>query len=393
MIKIGTPQISTHEKSSKLSCNINFQNKNYNIWFEVPNEYASYLTIDNCNPFLIGILRYAIETNNDIYCEYPVSEELYYQITTTLIDILCKPQSLRKIQIYAPLRLDNRNNSYGNAVGTGISCGIDSFHVLANLQNTPCENYKITHLQFTNVGAPSDDETYQIRYQRALKFCNEFGFNLVSINTNWFDLIKIPHIHTHTLTTISTVFALEKLYSTYYYASAGEFNSSTINLKNPNIAEYDQIVLSCLSLRNLMLYSEGYTYTRFEKTKDIVNYYPSYKYLNVCFFEGKNCGHCSKCLRTLFALDILGKLELYKDVFDIQDFKKNKKEYLILLYKYYLYKDFYFMELYRALPYKLDNAIKIKAYWAFFKSQLAYKIGLNSPIKKILSKICKIVKL
>lgn len=90
MIKIGTPQISTHEKSSKLSCDINFQNKNYNIWFEVPNEYASYLTIDNCNPFLIGILRYAIETNNDIYCEYPVSEELYYQITTTLIDILCK---------------------------------------------------------------------------------------------------------------------------------------------------------------------------------------------------------------------------------------------------------------------------------------------------------------
>lgn len=51
------------------------------------------------------------------------------------------------------------------------------------------------------------------------------------------------------------------------------------------------------------------------------------------------------------------------------------------------------MELYRALPYKLDNTIKIKAYWAFFKSQLAYKIGLNSPIKKILSKICKIVKL
>lgn len=45
------------------------------------------------------------------------------------------------------------------------------------------------------------------------------------------------------------------------------------------------------------------------------------------YFYGKNCGRCEKCTRTLLALDALGALDKYRDVFDVDYYLSHKQSY------------------------------------------------------------------
>ena len=58
------------------------------------------------------------------------------------------------------------------------------------------------------------------------------------------------------------------------------------------------------------------------KLKELGDSQASGKYLHPCIYvtRDRNCGHCSKCVRTLAALKALGEIEKYRDLFDIDDF-------------------------------------------------------------------------
>ena len=47
--------------------------------------------------------------------------------------------------------------------------------------------------------------------------------------------------------------------------------------------------------------------------------------MDVCF-NFHNCGHCAKCYRTLLTLDLLGKVDKFKPVFDVETYKKNRSK-------------------------------------------------------------------
>ena len=44
--------------------------------------------------------------------------------------------------------------------------------------------------------------------------------------------------------------------------------------------------------------------------------------------DGTKTSMCKKCLRTIFSLYTIGKLELYNDVFDVDKFLKHKNKYI-----------------------------------------------------------------
>ena len=48
------------------------------------------------------------------------------------------------------------------------------------------------------------------------------------------------------------------------------------------------------------------------------------KYLHVCNKDKTNCSKCSKCRRTMLALDFLGKLSDYREVFNLYYYYKHK---------------------------------------------------------------------
>ncbi len=97
-------------------------------------------------------------------------------------------------------------------------------------------------------------------------------------------------------------------------------------------ARFEIYTMSMLATSNTQLLVCGENYSRVEKT-DIVSQWPfSYKYLNVCIIHqsdivDRNCSRCGKCQRTLTTLDLLGKIDLYNGVFDLDDYYKNRTKY------------------------------------------------------------------
>ena len=85
--------------------------------------------------------------------------------------------------------------------------------------------------------------------------------------------------------------------------------------------------------------------SRIEKTKYILDNEDVRKNLYVCWKEiivnknpnseiakikdnYLNCSRCDKCLRTLLAIDIFGKLDKYTSIFDIEFYKQVKEKYI-----------------------------------------------------------------
>lgn len=63
-----------------------------------------------------------------------------------------------------------------------------------------------------------------------------------------------------------------------------------------------------------------------EKTRAISDLPSARKFLNVCLFPlaNNNCGKCEKCRRTLLTLDMAGRLENFREVFDIDEYLKTR---------------------------------------------------------------------
>jgi hypothetical protein len=143
MITIGNPSIIESGNKVRIQNTIDIDGKCEQVWFELDAEYAEFLCPDRSDAYVIGLLHYAMSHHHDITCEVPMGEELHYQISTYLIPSLAKHSNvLYPTKIIA--KLDNMPLPNAGAVGTGLSCGIDSFHVLAS-QNDLYPSLKITH--------------------------------------------------------------------------------------------------------------------------------------------------------------------------------------------------------------------------------------------------------
>ncbi|HZL09029.1 MAG TPA: hypothetical protein VFC65_03450 [Prolixibacteraceae bacterium] len=371
MITIGKPEVIFLEDKARLQAKLDFDGQLKLVWFEVDKKYAEYLCYERSDAYVIGVLNYAMRNGHDITCKSPIGEDLYYQITTYLIDAVFKgSKKLYKTKIIA--EVDNSKLKSANAVGTGISCGIDSFHAISTHTNSKYKNHNVTHLAFNNVGSHGEGEKaiilYEARKKLAIKFANEYQYELVESNSNIYDEIPQSHFMTHTYTSTFAIYALQKLFSTYYYASGRKFlDFSLIDTYNKDCSYYDLLLSSVFSTSWLKLYSEGATLSRLEKTKKVSQYKPSYNYLNVCTQTITNCNKCDKCIRTLLALEAIGKLEDYKTVFDIEYYKNNKQEYYKELVYQTLRKNVNYVEIYPLL-----------------KSQIGFSAKINGIVKSII---------
>lgn len=371
MIKIEAPQLISNENEARLETYISIDDIRKKIWFSVDKEYEQYLCHERSDAYVIAVLNFAMRNGHDISCEAPLTEELYYNLDKYLIDAIKEynPDFYRPI-ITAPISSDLLPCAGG--VGTGISCGVDSLHALVSQTDLKFKRHNITHLTFNNVGSHGEGERagelFRKRQELPRKFAKEYGFKLVMSDSNLMDVVEQNHFKSHTYSSMFPVFCLQKLYSVYYYASSGyryhEFRLS--DLSGSSCGSYEMLSLPLFSTRNLRIYSDGEGMTRMKKISKIVHYAPSYKYLNVCLSDGKNCGKCEKCVRTLLGIDALGKLDNYSDVFDIEYYRNNKSWYLTQLLIHRAQKKHDYFELY---PY-----FKSEIKWWMHIKVLPYRI-------------------
>lgn len=390
MIKITQPWIEHKNGKSRCYCDIFIEKNKKTIWFEVEEEYGDYLCTERADAYVIGMLNWAMRENKNIKSEIPVTEELLYSINTILIPSLAKySKNLNHILVEAPVAPPLTE---GKAVGTGCSCGIDSFDAIYNHMNSYYKGMDLTHLCINNVGAFNEcyseygeEKVKEERYIIADNVSNELGLKLIKTDSNFGEEIKQNHYLTNTYSGVFAIYMLQKFWKVYYLASAGlDYSEFTIiNNDSEDSAHYDLLSLQCFSHAGLKIFSEGGEKTRLEKTKNIADFKIAKKYLHVCTSKSTNCGLCSKCRRTLVTLDLLNKLEDFYQVFDIEYYKKNKKLYYKWLCSQYINNDTMNKPVYQEMM-KRKEFRKI-VFTHSIKSKL--KFCLKKSVKNVYSKV------
>lgn len=394
MIRIEKPYIEYKGDDATLNTYISIDGNREKVWFKVNRKFGQYLCDERGDAYLVAVLHYAITNGHDIELDVPVTEDLLYNIETYLIDgLVAYNPSFHRSRIKAEVASEALPNA--GAVGTGISCGVDSLFALARESNPLFPNHKITHLTFNNVGSHGEGEKaralYKDRLQLPKRFAEEYGYEFVASDSNLMDVIKQSHFYTHTYSSMFPVLCLQKLYSVYYYASAGyRYDEFTLQSKKGRCCgSYELLSLPVFSTHQLRIYSQGENMTRMQKLKRVTEYAPSYKYLNVCLKDGDNCGRCEKCVRTMTGLDALGKLDLYHDVFDVDYYKSHKTWYMKQMLKQMVHKKHDYFEIYNYK--KKDMTLSLYIYKGLYKIYFSCRsaasyIGIAKFVKQLIKR-------
>ncbi len=332
-IFIGTPYIRHEGNKARLCSDIKRPSGEFTFYYEVPEEYEKYLCTERINSFLLGILEYAMHLGYDIESDTPMDESLHYQLCSYGSSIIADNLSfMNKIEIKIPF--SGEYISSEGAVGTGFSGGVDSFYTVLKHLEQEEPSFQLTHLLVANVGAftyASTEKTEKIFYDQIrvhTPAAEELGLPLISINTNSNDFYLDGRLDAKYAEGIiagspfkiaGCVYAMQKLFSVYYIGSTVQLDKFMFSGRDSGLAllYYTKI----LSTPSLMFYASGTEVSRIKKVdyiskQDIVS-----RYITVDM--EKNCSRCTKCIRTMFELYALNRLEQFGGRFDIDDFKKH----------------------------------------------------------------------
>ena len=312
-----------------LTCESNDKFPQYSLFYQVDNEYKEFLTYEVADSCIVCLLLYAMQHGFDIVSKVPISERLHKQLTEYLI-----PAISRNIKIYhqIDIKADKVNFFFNSdAVGAGLSCGVDSFYsILKNLKHGQESELNITHLCFFNAGATGmfgGEEARCIFEERGKSFRNvadKIGCKFLICDSNMNEFLHQEHEMTHTFRTLSIPLALQKLFHLYYFASSYEYNC--FKFSSFDTSYYDILTLPNLSNQNIRFELVGGETTRQGKVSYISEFPVTYNALNVCINGITNCCTCRKCRRTMLNLYLAGKLDKYESVFNVNWFYANKRK-------------------------------------------------------------------
>lgn len=369
MITIHQPNITITGDKARLTADIEIDGENRPLWFEVDAAYAPYLCAERTDGFLVGLLHWAMEHRHDIVCETPVSADLYFGLTVNLIPALAKNSAvLYPVRITA--ETDDTPIANAGAVGTGISCGVDSFHVLAEYTDPPkpLRHLKLTHLMLHNVGSFGAGEKgraiYLAHVEHVRNLARDYGFTVIFGDSNMADAFPQNFLYSHGYTSAFPVFALQKLWKTFFSASSGYddiTHFSLVNSERYGTSSHELLLLPSLCTNTLSILSGGAVLSRIEKVRKIAEYEPTYRYLTACGHTPHNCSTCRKCRRTILELYAIDMLDRYRAVFDVDHFYANRNWYFVRYLSKYWQGDPFFVEIYPLLRKRIPWYVFLRA--------------------------------
>jgi hypothetical protein len=364
MFVIDAPTVRDCESGIRLEAVISINGKSSIAWFEVGPEYGELLTSDRADAFLVAFFFYALTLGLDVQVNAPVSESLLYQIDSTLIDFLV---SIYPEKAYRPIRISAASLAAPvasrGAVGTGVSCGIDSLATIFRHYQHSCPSMRLTHLCFFNTGShgrPGEkkmDGLLNARRKLAEGFSREIDLPLVEVRSNMSELMPLAFGLTHTYLNAAAALALQPLFATYYYSSGATILEFLEDPLDP--CYFDTYLLPLVSTRSLRLYSVEENLGRYEKTRIVASNSLSRRFLNVCNDQAHNCGRCNKCIRSLLALDALGVVNEFNEVFDLKKYRQFRNRHLTYHVKRLLKKDSYHLNLHPYISKQLNLSHQI----------------------------------
>ena len=387
MIEIKNLTIISNNEKARLSADIVLDEKIVRtLWFEVDDKYAKYLCVERSDAFILGLLHYAMREEHDIVSYVPMTRRLYEQLTDQFLPAFSKANKIKCIKIDVPLAEEVEHPDSEYRAGGGVSCGVDSLHVFA-------KHNDITHGCIWNMhGVTSVDETPETRAmgwnnlkRQAELFTNYVGLNLIVGDTNY-DRGCLPGLRfdgSVTFGNLFCVYAMQKFWSRYYIASTYDVVEFDIAAGiNADPAHYEFLLLSMVSLKEIVFRLDGSACNRCEKVRDLLDYEPSKKFLTVCWSinaRHENCTyHCPKCMRTVLDIAAWDAIDQYNERFDMEVWYNHQEWFIAELYRGLLQHDPFAIEI---APYFRNKSIpfliKAKALVIVFKKSIrkVFRLG------------------
>lgn len=336
-MRISGCVLKTDAASARLSAKITCADgQPRELWFSLPAAHADWFAADRCDGFVVGLLLQAMERNENIVTEAPMSSRLWHSLSQFYIPMMTQAfPNLHRIEIL-PTALTTEVKPAGG-VATGFSGGIDSFAaVVRHFAQEKSPEHRVTHFLFHNVGshgtgnAEADRRLFRQRYATVQPFAKEAGIPAVPVDSNLGHVFPMDYVKTYSAVNPAVLLVLQNKFRRYYYASGYKYADCRI-APVKDIAYLDPMAVHLLSTESLDCVATGGEMSRVEKTAFVAGYEPSHRYLNVCVdsaFEGRNCSVCFKCRRTMLTLELLGLDHLYRQVFDFEKFGKVRRRYL-----------------------------------------------------------------
>lgn len=325
-MKIHTPELIDHSYATvRVQSLVEFGGEKRVLWYELDKKYKDYLTLDRMDGFAVALICQAMEVNEDIVVDGPVSNKLMRNLKYYIHVMKTFYPEWHVIRVLPASRVPLKGGCRGPGIATGFSTGVDSFCTLYDhFLNGPNGNH-INYLLNVNVGShghgEDGEQLFRNRLAHVREVADKLGLELIAIDSNLDNFYSASYEDTHGVRLMSAVLLLQGLLSTYFLASTLSY-SVFAALGSTGLSDH------LLSTEALEVVHDGAQYTRVEKTRRIADWPLTHAFLNVCTNDAtgsRNCSTCVKCLRTMVTLDLLGLANRYKSVFDYSDWA-NKKD-------------------------------------------------------------------
>ena len=342
-IKIDIPTIHEENDLCIVSYSITLEEhgetkKKRELWYGIPREYQAFISSEVADAPVVLLLSYAMRGGYDIECGLPLSDKLYYQVTTQLM-----PQLVFSNACHFPKITASTVDICWTPreVATALSCGVDSFTTLHEYTDeNVSEKRRISCVTFFENGAHhsghvghSDRENmvFNAQLKHIKSYCDANQLKLISITSNLDEFLtdmfwEDSFDNTFTYRNVSFVLLLQKLIRIYYFAPDEIEKDMSFDL-NQSSASYQRFLLASFSTGSTSFLNSNQVLTRIEKIKYISQFPDTYDSLLVCYCSDRNCGECIKCRRTLVEMDVAGVLDKYEKSFDLERYRKNRSRF------------------------------------------------------------------
>ncbi len=337
-MRIGIPQLVESDGTVRARVAVESSAGEADLWFGVAPEHAGCLTTERADGFLVALLLRAMQLGEDVRSAAPISARLHYHLVHHYQPLLRELMpGLRTVRIFSELA-DVEPDAAATGVGTGFSAGIDSFAVIHDhlVQPVPAA-FRLTHFTFNNVGShgvrdPGRARQLFRRRHAAIKdYAASLGLPFIAVDSNLSELLPMDFEQTHTTRNLAVALVLQRLFRRFYYASTFRYRDLSVAPAYDS-ALADPVAVPMLSTESLDIVSAGGQYSRVDKTRLVADLADASRWLNVCASEsadGINCSECLKCCRTLFTLELLGRLDQYAGVFNLARWNRVRDRFVV----------------------------------------------------------------
>jgi hypothetical protein len=329
-VRISKPVIQSHGDQTRYEV----QTDQGPLWFSVQTAFSDFIS-SNADAALAGLLIPAMLRGEDIEIEGNVSARLHYNLNGRMQALVRSVlPELKPVRITASSLTTSEAEAEARprGVATGFSGGIDSYCVVADHLLTDCSpHYRLTHLLYNDVGAHGAPGKFDFYFDKISKAAAPLGLPIIKVASNLADFYPAHPTfqQTHTFRNAAVALLLQGGIGKFLYASTYQYADLKFAPSN-DIAFADAAAVPLLSTESIETVSAGSEHTRVGKTLIVSQHPETYQTLDVCTGEdhSKNCSTCFKCMRTMLTLDIAGKLNRYRDAFDLEKYRANRAWYI-----------------------------------------------------------------